>query len=672
MADFCLAPTIADEFLKRLRNGQIDPEKLSDMTSQERRDFFKEFMGEESAKKTNALFESKLLLKNQQQGMINWAKQVAKLKPEVQRDILAKVNRMTEILKPEEMENFLSDLAEQRLGIGVSADEAGKIADLAKVVQEKKTAWNGKKWTSETARMEYGRAKVAFGDYVGELKLNAEKKSLKEYVYNPVEALSKASGMAKSLKATLDNSALLRQGWKTLWTHPGTWAKNASQSFADILHVVKGQDVMREVKADIASRPNAMNGLYKKEKLALGNIEEAFPEGLPEKIPGLGRIFKASETAYNAFLQRQRADIFDKYVQVAKKTGADIEGVGRLVNSLTGRGNLGALEPVANVINNVFFSPRFLKSQIDVLTAHRFDKKMGKFAKKQAAINLLKVVMGTATVLAIAKAIAPKSVDFDSRSSDFGKIRVGDTRFDVAGGMSSLIVLATKLAIGQSKNSDTGVVTDLNSGKFGAPTKLDAVYNFFEGKLSPAGSVAKDLLKGEDFNGDKPTITGELTNLFVPLPITNTIDTYNNPNAAPLVITMIADGLGIGASTYSKKVKNLDMNNPEQQPLVQEFQRLNKLQQMPSIMNVKDPSGRMLELKNQIGDEKYGEAQTFFTDTYTKEALKLLNSANYKNMKADVKKKRFDKVSEIATVQTLKKFGFKPTRKLHVEDTTQN
>jgi len=76
---FCLPSTEVNKFLDALKAGKIDPAKLSEMSSIERREFFKQFMSESSAKQTNALFESKLLLKNQQKGIINWAKSIAKI-----------------------------------------------------------------------------------------------------------------------------------------------------------------------------------------------------------------------------------------------------------------------------------------------------------------------------------------------------------------------------------------------------------------------------------------------------------------------------------------------------------------------------------------------------------------------------------------------------------------
>jgi hypothetical protein len=76
MANFCLAPQLADQFKKDIVSGKINPEKLASMTSAERHAFFAESMGDTTATQVNTLFESKLLLKNKQAGMISWARKV--------------------------------------------------------------------------------------------------------------------------------------------------------------------------------------------------------------------------------------------------------------------------------------------------------------------------------------------------------------------------------------------------------------------------------------------------------------------------------------------------------------------------------------------------------------------------------------------------------------------
>lgn len=542
---YCLPKFASEKLLKDLKNGNVNPEKLIDMTSKERREFFSKIVGEDNATQTNALFESKLLLKNQQQGIINWAKQLTGIKPEVQRDILARVNKMTDVLQPKELDLFLEDLAEKKLGFGVSLDEANKIAELAKNVSESRDSEN---------RLDYGRAKVAFSDYVNGLKEESKKESLKDQIKNPAKLIIKVGGQAKSLKASLDNSAIFRQGWKTMFTDPKIWFKNAKATFKDIVDTLGNKPVMDEIRAEIISRPNYDKMV--KAKLAIGNIEEAFPDSLPEKIPGFGRVYKASENAYTGFVYKMRADIFDKYLDIADKAGVDItdkeqlESIGTLVNSLTGRGKLGKLEPAAEVVNNVFFSPRFTKSHLDVLTAHQFSKEATPFVKKQAAINLAKIIGGTALILAIANAIKPGSVESDPRSSDFGKIKVGNTRFDVSGGMASVITLAARLGTMSSKSTVTGEVNPLNSGKFGSQTGMNVFYSFLENKASPLGAVFLHYLKGQDSNGNKPTILGEAKDFFTPLPFSNYQNLKEDPNSANILASVILDGLGVSVSDY--------------------------------------------------------------------------------------------------------------------------
>lgn len=547
---FCLIPKYADELRERFASGALDVDALARMSSADRRAALADIIGDANAQHVNAAFESKLLLQNQKRGLETWVRQTTEGKPELQRDLLARVQRMDRVLEPSDRTGFLEDLARQKLGFGVTMEEAGKIAELAKAAADARTALED----GTGDRMAYGRAKVAFSNYVSELK-NATPETR-----TVGSTLKQGAGITKSIQAAFDNSALFRQGWKTLFAHPEIWYKNAKQSFVDLAEQFGGKEVLDEVHADVFSRPNALNGRYQKAGLALGNVEEAFPTSLPEKVPLIGRAYKASEAAFTAFQYRMRADVFDKYAEIAEKSGVDLrdraqlESVGHLVNSLTSRGHLGAAEPAANVVNVLFFSGRKLKSDLDFLTAHQFEKGVTPFVRKQAAINLVKVVTGTAAILGIANAVSPHSVELDPRSADFGKIKVGHTRFDVSGGMSSILTLAARLATMKSKSSTTGKVTKVNSGKFGAPTGLDLVVDFFENKLSPAAGIVRDLLKGENrTTGKKPTVGDELTGAVTPLPVQNGIELYHDPKSAGVILGTIADALGISTNTYGGK-----------------------------------------------------------------------------------------------------------------------
>lgn len=591
---FCLPKNLATEFKNRLKSGEISPEKLTEMTTSERRTFFSSFLGENNAKQINAAFEGKLLLKNQQQGIITWAKSVSGMKPEVKRSLIDRVEKMTNILQPKEMDSFLGDLVEKRLGIDVTMEEATKIADLSKHISDTK-----KVMEEGGDRLAYGKAKVDFYNYTNGLKNEAEKKGVLQRIIHPLDTAVEVAGLSKSLNASMDNSSIFRQGWKTLLTHPRTWLPNAADTFLNMARTIGGKEVMNVVNADILSRPNY--SLMQKAKLAVGTAEESFPTSLPEKIPVLGRLYKASESAFTAFIHRTRADVFDKYIEIAKKSGVDlndklqIESIGKLVNSLTGRGNLGKIEPVAGVINNAFFSPRSVKAHIDTLTLHSMDK-MSWFARKQASINLLKIVTATAGILALADTVSPGSVEWDPRSADFGKIKIGNTRFDVTGGMGSLVTLAARLITKSSKSSTTGIVTPLDSDKFGSMTSGDIVANFFSNKLSPAYSVIKDLVSQKTFEGEKPTIGGELKKLFTPLPVSNYLKTKDDPEAANPLLILIADGLGISANTYSRKPS-------EAETKFEEFKALPPEQAKAEALKLKESNPTMYAKVKKVGED---------------------------------------------------------------------
>jgi hypothetical protein len=183
------------------------------------------------------------------------------------------------------------------------------------------------------------------------------------------------------------------------------------------------------------------------------------------------------------------------------------------------------------------------------------------FVRKQALKNLVRIIGGQAAILAIAKALKPDSVEENPQSADFGKVKVGNTRFDVTGGWASAAVLASRLATWKTKSSTTGKITRINerdrSGnpKFGAKTGKDLVYDFFENKEAPVTAVVSNILEGQTRSGEKPTVLTTLRDLYEPMPSANYRELKNDPNSAPILAAMIADGLGMSTNTYSPKKK---------------------------------------------------------------------------------------------------------------------
>lgn len=618
---WCLTKQKVDEFKKALRDDEINPERMMGMSSKERFEFFKEKFGETDAKELNRRLESKLILKDQIAGMIRWAESVIAPK-QIKRDLVTRIEKLDKVLDPETEQEFLNDLANHRLGTSVSYEEAKKIMELSNKVSKEAH----KKGTDD--RMDYGYAVTDLTDYVSELKQQAKKTTWTDVKARPLAAVAKAvsavPGITKGIKASFDNSAVFRQGWKTLLTHPIQWQKQARQSFVNLLDPrVTPEDVMRTMHADIASRENY--DLMKKAKLDVGQPEEDFPTALPEKVPIAGRAYKRAEVAYTAFTQRLRADLFDAYIGLAKDTGvelmdSELRNIGRMVNSLTGRSDLGKLERAGSAINSVFFSPRFLKSHIDVLTQpitggstkDAVNGEGSNFVRKEAGKNLIKILAAQAVIFGLARALLGEDrFSLDPRSSDFAKIKVGNTRWDTTGGMGSLAVLAGRLLTGSIASSTTGEVSSLTDPKYGGQNRYDVAVDFIGNKMSPIGGVVRDYLKGKDFGGNPITARKVAKSLLLPLPIENGIEVWKDPVAdnPTKVAAILADALGIATNTYgSSRATQKLINEAEKRGDENEVKRLQEIRGKQLSEEAKKKGKDTSRVSDQALQEQFKQA----------------------------------------------------------------
>jgi len=589
---WCLPSYLTDKFLAMIKDGSISPEKMLDMTSEQRREFFaKEFGGEANGQKINALLESKMILKNQQKGMVTWAKKVSGITPEAQRGLVNRVNKMSEILTPETEDAFLEDLAAHVLGTTVTMEEAGNITTLAQDVALKKEAMEkGKRRVNiddpaTESEMDYGRALKMFDNYVNSLKIAAEKQTIsekaQEYLHNPasfiLDALKGIANTSKAMKSTLDNSFVGKQGRKvfykgvteTVFTPTGAkrsakiWLQTFNKSHRIIVDTFRGRPVMDELAAEQLSDPDY--DTMKKMGVALATIEEEIPTNWFEDLPYLGVIFKAADNAFIGSSHFMRYKVAKQYIDIARKTGGDLtspealKSQGQLINSLTARGDIGTKSQKPGLINALLWSPRMIKADIDLLTVHLFDKGFTKAARKQAAGNLLSVIIGQAIVYGIATLIDPDSTEWDMTSADFGKIRIRNTRFDISV-TAPLIRLAARLgpllfgAKSSIKSSTTGKIIELNTGKYGSMTGTDVLYDFLENKKAPALEVVWARLSGKyKYTDEPPTVVGDLRTLFVPLPIENVFELTDSEESANLLISIMADEYGVFTSTYGPK-----------------------------------------------------------------------------------------------------------------------
>ena len=656
MKRVCLPKTERDDFINALKSKDITIEQLYKLTSAERNAVIKKYVGEDFASLINARFERAMLSK-QKSAMSNWIKTTVSAKDPIRRDMLKKVERIKEALTTGQESDFLSDLAEQKLGIGVTQEEAEAIVALKKNVDDLKIKIDPNSPLRSEDRMAYGFAVDRFKTFVGDLKLDADKLTIRERAKpgNWFKDMVDLAGTAKSLIATLDNSFIGRQGIKVLLNGDyKIWGDTVTTSFKLmgkelIAKSPKGMfsspddAVMSSLRADIYSRPNALNGKYAAAKngYGLGQFhEEAFPTSFPAKIPLFGRLFKASETAFTGSAIKMRAELADAVIAAAEKNGIDMlderqaTAIGSLVMTLTGRGELQGLASIGDKLNVLMFAPRFLKSNFNTLTAHMFDKTMTPYARREAAKATLRIAGSIGSILTVADMLNPGSVEWDPRSTNFGKIRIGNHRYDITGGMAGLVTLASRVTpLGTFHNGEwgywtksgaSGIYTKMSTGDFGEQTALDTFENFFEGKLAPLPAALRDIWKGTKYSGDKPTFVNTITGLTVPISVQILQEELKKGND-DILFAMIAEGLGFSATdtsfgVYGKKWKQLRENE---------------------------------------GTATMNEALKLVTKNYNKQVEKLQKSKQWDKMTNEQQKEAMERIKQTETSRVLNSYGIK-------------
>ena len=474
------------------------------------------------------------------------------------------------------------DLAREKLKAAqavaniITEEEVRIIAQLAKDAADRKTVMENSKRrntllneAATTTELEYGIAMSLFLEHVGDLKIEANKRTFKEvlrgYLRNPVDFISDFAGTLKAAKASLDNSFHLRQGLPTFLKgitgdvqSAKIWWNTFLKSWQMMWRGLKKQKVMRGLFAEMISDPDY--ALLKQAKVALNVTEEEIPVDLPSRIPLLGRLFRAGENAFVGSSRYMRYQLGKQYINIWRKSGKildkrELESLGRLANSQTGRGDSASKSQRPGLLNNLFWSPRNLRAYIDILTLHLFDRNFSTFARRQAATNLVRYISGAAMILAIAKWVDDDSVTWDSNSADFAKIRVGGSRFAVGGGMAVLVVLASRLATREFTSSTTGKTRSIDSGKFGALGGKDLLWNFIDNKLSPAAQIAISLIDQKTWKGDKLTTPQMVDDALTPLIIQNVFEAGDVEDSANILAILMAEALGVNVNTYNNTKK---------------------------------------------------------------------------------------------------------------------
>jgi hypothetical protein len=377
-----------------------------------------------------------------------------------------------------------------------------------------------------------------------------------------MDFIGNAVNLPRSMMSTLDMSAPFRQGLflvgrKEFW-----------KGFQSMFKQFGSEKAYNAVMDDIRGRQTYP--LMEESGLALTDMgtdllarEEAFASQWAERIPVYGKAVQASGRAYSGFLNKVRADTFDTLVRKSYDAGISfdkdpkaLKDIAKFVNSATGRGDLGShINQAGPMLNAVFFSPRLIASRVNLLNPAYYAT-LSPVVRKEALKSLLSLGAIATTVTSLAAA-GGASVEVDPRSSDFAKIKTGNTRFDILGGFGQYLTLGARLATNQSMNAK-GEVQELGK-KFGSKTRLDVGMSFLMNKESPVASYVTDFLRGKNAIGEPFNAGPDLVKRFVPLILSDLDELFTDPNSAgPAAI--VPSAFGVGTQTYDASKKPTDGN----------------------------------------------------------------------------------------------------------------
>lgn len=395
--------------------------------------------------------------------------------------------------------------------------------------------------------------------------LEADRRAKRSTPQKIWEGGKEALNASRAILTSMDFSAVGRQGGILTAAHP----QIARRAMGEMFRAFRSDADESRIMNEIANRPNAP--LYRRAKLSLTGIhgrlsqmEEAYMSRWAKNIPGVAH----SERAYVAFLNRIRADVFDSLIATLGKGGgvteAEAKVIANYVNVATGRGDLGRFAAGAEGLATVFFAPRYVASRFQFLLGQPFWKGnvrtrlliAKEYARSLTGLGMFYTTAGAALYALIGPPGEKEkwNIELDPRSSDFGKIRIGQTRIDPLAGLQQVTVLVSRLTSGETKKL-TGKVVPIRGPKvpFGGSTSVDVMSSFLRSKLSPLLGLGADIVAGKDVVGQPVTPQTIAERMIVPISFQNIYDAMKAQGVPAGIAMSILDLFGISVNIYEKK-----------------------------------------------------------------------------------------------------------------------
>lgn len=387
------------------------------------------------------------------------------------------------------------------------------------------------------------------------------------------DVLIDLGNLPRAILATADMSAFLRQGIIPVISHPIISAKAMGKTFEFAFSPKAFEQYFKDITKDPLYPLMKKSGLDITDpaRVSVSNREEAFISHLAGQIPIVGHIIRFAERAYVGFLNKLRVDLFktsaDELLSKGLSPVKDIrvfKASADVINTFTGRGSMGTLNRITPQLNIIFFSPRLITARFNALNPIWYAK-MPKEIRIKAIRDFAKFVSFGVTLLAVISASGLGDVEDDPRSSDFGKIRIGNTRWDIWGGFQQWARVFAQLMTGQRKNTATGEIISLSKDEYPFTTRKEVLLRFIEGKLAPVPALINELMAGaKTFTGEDMTFKTVAREKFIPMYIQDIAEAYADGGFERAAIAGTTAFFGVGVQTWQPrklKAKSIDEIN---------------------------------------------------------------------------------------------------------------
>ena len=379
------------------------------------------------------------------------------------------------------------------------------------------------------------------------------------------------AGIPRAAMASFDLSMGLRQGGQVAVRNFPEWVDANKESIKYVKNADYFKSEMKRI-ADDDAYETIVDKLGVRLPAVEGNSDEIMASAhIFEKVPVYGRGIEASDRAYSGGLTKLRYNIAKKWIDslggpdeaLKNLSEKELRDIGEVINTSTGSGGKkgGFTEKHMQTLATTLFAPRLWASRLNAINPAYYAR-LSPIARRRAIENIASFMAAASVVVGLANA-AGAEVEMDPRSSDFMKPKVGNTRFDVFGGLQQNVVFFSRLITGEKKNSSTGEIQTMGEG-FGQPTRLDLAQDMLQNKLNPLLGYAARMLQSsegdtgnpndrKDRFGEDLNVAKETAKLVTPLGVGGLTDAYADTGDIGKSVAMnVPNFFGIGTQTYGE------------------------------------------------------------------------------------------------------------------------